>query len=300
MPTDSSSPTDSVHIFPDGRKVGYAIFGSPSLQRPLFYFHGFPGSRLEVAFAAEVASRLGVTLIGMDRPGFGLSAHYPERKIVDWPADVVAVADALGIKKFSVFGISGGCPYALACAALVPDRVQKVAVVSGLGMLESKEVLQHMNFFNRKMLSLAVAAPFAARMIVRRLTKSLHKRPEAMIAWLSTVSPRADKLILRKPEVREILKRSFREGLRGDGDGVAHELFLIARPWGFRPDEIKIPVYLWHGLADDYVPVEMGKHLAELIPGCTATFVPDQGHFMVVSFVEEIIRKLIDSVPSAS
>ncbi|MBN8548324.1 MAG: alpha/beta hydrolase [Deltaproteobacteria bacterium] len=276
----------------DSRRLGYALFGSPSLKDVVFYFHGFPGSRLEVGFAHEAALHAGITLIGLDRPGFGLSTDYPSRQILAWPSDVLEAADVLAIQKFSILGISGGTPYALACALKIPDRIRRVAVVSGLGSVEIPGALPQMNFFNRQMLHMAAKVPFAARLLVGRLTKALHKHPQAMIRWLMTVSPPSDKVILKRPDVRRILADNFREGLRGGGAGIAHELALIARPWGFSPKDISLPVLLWHGTADDYVPLCMGQYHSRVIPGCQSHFVEDGGHFMVISLIDEILAKL--------
>lgn len=277
----------------DGRFLGYAVFGDPSFREPIFYFHGFPGSRLEVGFAHAAALRAGVTLIGIDRPGFGISTHYPARRILDFPQDTLAVADVLKIETFSIFGISGGSPYALACAARIPRRLKRVGIISGLGSVEIPGALRAMNFFNRNMLTLAAKAPFAANLIVRRLTKALHRHPQAMVRWLMTVSPPADKAILRRPDVRALLGENFREALRGNASGIAHELALIARPWGFSVQDIAVPATVWHGTADDYVPLCMGEYHASMIPGCRAHFVPNQGHFMVISMIDEILADLV-------
>jgi pimeloyl-ACP methyl ester carboxylesterase len=276
----------------DGRRIGISVFGDASSKLALFYFHGFPGSRREVGFADEVARQRGLAIIGVDRPGFGLSPSYPGRTFADWPRDVAAVADALEIDRFAVFGISGGCPYALACAELLPERVLATAIISGLGPLDAPGALQAMHFFNRQMLTLASKAPFIASSIVRRLARSLHRHPGVMIRWLITVSPPADKAILRTPLVRNVLRESFREGLRGDPEAIAQELQLIGRPWNIDPRSIRSPVYLWHGRADDYVPLSMGEYLSRIIPGCRAVFPEGQGHFMVVSFMDEILETL--------
>ena len=100
---------------PDGRSLGYAAYGDPQ-GKPLFFFHGFPSSRLEAQFTEGVAGRLGARIIAIDRPGFGRSDFKKERRIRDWPDDVLALADALGIDRFAVLGVSGGGPYAAACA----------------------------------------------------------------------------------------------------------------------------------------------------------------------------------------
>src|SRR5262245_6028460 len=95
----------------DGRNLGFAQFGADSAP-PVFYFHGWPGSRLEAGFF-EIP---GVQMIGVDRPGYGLSDPHPKRKLADWPNDVAALADHLGFGKFAIVGMSGGGPYAAACA----------------------------------------------------------------------------------------------------------------------------------------------------------------------------------------
>src|SRR5688572_28104051 len=116
----------------DGRKVGIAEFGAPA-GRPVVYCHGFPASRLEARLAHEAAKEVGARLIALDRPGYGLSDFQPGRRIGDWPRDVVEAADALGVQRFAMLGVSGGAPYALACAALLPERITALGVVCGLG-----------------------------------------------------------------------------------------------------------------------------------------------------------------------
>lgn len=281
----------------NGRSVGYAVFGDSSFGEPIFYLHGFPGSRLEVGFADAAARKTGITLIGLDRPGFGVTSHYPRRALLDWPADMVEVADALNIGCFSILGISGGSPYALACAAAIPSRLKRVGIISGLGSVEIPGALREMNFFNRSMLTLAARAPAAAKVLVGRLARALHRHPRAMIRWLMTVSPPEDKKILRRPDVRSLLEKNFREGLRGDSAGITQELALIARPWGFDVRNISVPVILWHGQEDDYVPLCMGEYHAKTIPGCTAHFIPGQGHFMVISMIDEILAAVSAPLP---
>src|SRR5438552_17010722 len=106
----------------DGRRLGYAEYGDPA-GVAVFYFHGTPGSRLEGTIADEAAKRLRVRLIAIDRPGVGLSTFKPRRKLRDWPADVIALADALGIDRFAIVGLSGGGPHALAGARYIGTRL---------------------------------------------------------------------------------------------------------------------------------------------------------------------------------
>ena len=105
----------------DGRTLGYIDLGNKD-GKPLFHFHGFPGSRLEATILADRAIVKNIRVICIDRPGMGLSDFKENRTLLDWPDDVVELADALEIDKFAVEGISGGGPYAAACAYKIPDR----------------------------------------------------------------------------------------------------------------------------------------------------------------------------------
>ena len=119
-----------ISVMSDGRRLGYALYGDRA-GVPVFYFHGWPGSRLEAAALSDPAAKVGVHVIAVDRPGMGRSDHQTSRRLRDWPRDVAALADQLGIDRFRVVGFSGGGPYSLACAALLPHRVIAAGHVSG-------------------------------------------------------------------------------------------------------------------------------------------------------------------------
>lgn len=121
---------------PDGRWLGYAEHGDPT-GRPVLVFRGAPASRLSYWPDPAIAASLAVRLISPDRPGYGLSTFQPGRAMLDWPGDVTAFAAALGLERFAVLGVSGGAPYALACAYKIPQRLMGVAVVSGMGPLDN-------------------------------------------------------------------------------------------------------------------------------------------------------------------
>lgn len=108
-------------LLPDGRRLGYAEYGD-SGGSPVFFLHGQPGSRLGRHHDESIATGLGARIVAVDRPGYGLSDYQSGRRLVDWPADVVALAEALNLGRFAVASVSNGGPYALACAALVPER----------------------------------------------------------------------------------------------------------------------------------------------------------------------------------
>jgi len=122
----------------DGRKIAYSEYGDPG-GTPIFYFHGFPGSRLEAGHFNEVAASTHYRLIGIDRPGMGFSTLDKNGSLLSWAADVANLADFLGIKKFSIVGHSGGAPFVAACAYVIPARLNGVAIVSGMAPLDNPE-----------------------------------------------------------------------------------------------------------------------------------------------------------------
>ena len=134
----------------DGRQLAFAEYGDPDGQ-PIFYFHGLPGSRLEAGHLHEIAVANNFRLIGLDRPGMGLSSIEPKRSLLSWVADVEAFADSMGIDKFSIIGHSGGAPFVAACAYIMPQRLNGAAIVSGMAPFENPEAtaLRYQGFIKR-------------------------------------------------------------------------------------------------------------------------------------------------------
>ena len=130
---------DRIVRLADGRALAYAEWGAPD-GFPVFGFHGSPGSR-RTHLGEEAPRSADVRLILPDRPGFGLSDPQPGRALLDWPRDVAALADHLGVDRFAVYGFSGGGPYALACAWAMPERVTAAAVVGGEGPIRDVPVI---------------------------------------------------------------------------------------------------------------------------------------------------------------
>jgi pimeloyl-ACP methyl ester carboxylesterase len=286
VPSERESRTLSLR---DRRRLAYAEYGDPD-GTPGFYFHGHPGSRLEPRFADAAASSSGLRIVALDRPGYGLSDFRPRRRIIDWPADVAQVADALGLDRFSVLGSSGGGPYALACAHALPERVTRAGVISGVGPYDAPGATDGMRWQNRVGFRLGARFPPLARFVMSSMERQLRRRPERTLdAITAAMSPR-DAEIARRPEVREILAADIVEAFRQGSRGAALDVVLLGRAWGFGLDEIQAPVYLWQGEADVLVPPAMGRYLAARIPDCRATFFPDEGHLLFVDRMAEIVE----------
>lgn len=232
-------------------------------------------------------------MIGVDRPGYGLSGAQPGRRLLDWPADVVRLADFLDIETFRVLGVSGGGPFAAACAWRTPQRLKSVGIVAGLGPLHLRSALDAMCRFNRFGLALAADCPSLLRPILAAIRWLLRRRPDRALQFVVHRAGAPDAEFLHKPEMVAVMRDSFRESMRFGIQGAADDLHIYSRPWGFPLDAVSVRVFLWHGEKDRLVPAAMGRHLAASIPDCRARFFADEGHFsLVVRRMDAILASL--------
>jgi pimeloyl-ACP methyl ester carboxylesterase len=287
---------DRILALPDGRRLAYAEYGDPD-GVPLLAFHGTPGSRLMLALADRPARSLDVRVIAPDRPGFGRSDFQPRRTFADWPDDVCALADALEVGRFAVAGISGGGPYAAACAWKIPHRLISVGIVSGVGPLVGPQATPDLSRRHRLIFGLAARSPRLACHVMEALRLGWHRFPDRLFARLVAWSPPQDQAIITRPEVRACLIDGLIDAFCSGGRGVAHELALFGSPWGFPLAEIKLPVYLWHGQADALVPLAMGRRVAAAIPRCEAVFVPGAGHYWMFDHIDHLLRAIGRTAP---
>lgn len=277
----SVSPTNKILRLHDGRTLGYAEYGRAN-GKTLFYFHGHPGARVEARFLAEQAAQLGVRLIGIDRPGMGLSAFKANRRYLDWPDDVLELADSLGIDQFAVAGLSGGGPYALACAYKIPSRLTACGIISGVGHI------------NRFLAFLSQWMPWLMMPLIHRAFQNEEQAQKTLVKaaanWV-----KADRESLLVPGIKELMAASLVESLRQGTKGAAYEGTLFGRAWGFRLEEIKFPtIFFWHGELDKEIPVAAAREVAKKITQCKATYYPDEGHIsLIVNHAQEILKALI-------
>ena len=238
----------------DGRRLSFAEFGVAS-GKPVFHFHGYPGSRLEGKLVNEVAARCGVRLVAVDRPGMGLSDFRPKRTMLDWPDDVVELADFMKLGRFAVEGISGGGPYAIACAYKIPDRLTSVGVVSGV-------------------------CPFWDSGAAWERPQSVED-VEGFWREFSQVMPEPDRKLVLDAKIMGVLAEEVFEAFHQGSEGVELERKLYGKPWGFRLEDIssRVKVFLWHGKLDVNVPFSASQAVAHAIPNCKAVFYSGEGHY---------------------
>lgn len=266
---------------PDGRTLGYAVYGAPD-GRPVLYCTGGNSSRLEGRWFDARARERGVRLVVPDRPGFGLSDFQPGRTLRDWPDDVCAMADALAIDRFPLFGLSGGGAHAAAVLHDAPDRVPRAAIVSGLAPPEMPRRYAGMWLPVRVLFFLARWTPTLHALALRRMA-AFYADAESMRARMLRALPEPDRaLIEASPGVIDVFSDAAREAHRSSLEGDAWEWQLYVRPWDFSLESIEVPVQLWYGRVDRNAPVGMGRYLAGRIPGARLHEVDDGGHFSTI------------------
>lgn len=275
---------------PGGGKLGVAQYGRPD-GRPTFYFHGLPGSRLEASLADRIANDLGIRIVSIDRPGMGLSTFRPERKISDIAFDAERLADALGIGKFSVLGVSGGAPYALACGIRLPGRVTRIGLVCPAGPFAEKRYRSAMDWKLKLVPYLAVRTPDCFRKVLRMVSRIMMSDPERFLLRLAGRAGSPDREVILANT--SLFSANLREAFRGGEAGAVRDAELLFRQWGFQPSEATQPVFLWHGGRDRIIPQDVGIRLSEEIPNCHSIFPPEEGHFSLpLGRVGEILSTL--------
>jgi len=294
-----ASGTAQVLRLSDGRQLGYAEYGDRD-GAPLLFFHGTPGSRRVARCADQAARRRGIRLIAPDRPGFGLSDLQPGRTLGAWPADIVELADAVGLERFAVAGVSGGGAYAAACAWRIEDRLRHVGIISGMGPIDEPALAAVLSRRYRAGFALMRRLPAALRGALGLGRLGLRCAPGCVLAGLAASLPEVDRAIFARPEVRTLLRDDALEALRQGPRGAAQELLLFSRPWDFSLAEIRMPVRLWHGAADAQVPVAIARRVAAAIPDCRASFIPGAGHLWILDHVDEILAALEQDQPVES
>jgi pimeloyl-ACP methyl ester carboxylesterase len=282
----------------DGRELAVQEWGDPA-GRPVFYLHGTPGSRLERCVDSSALDRLGVRLITYDRPGYGESTPRPDRTVADAAGDTAAVADALAVRSFGVYGASGGGPHALACAALLGDRVDRVGCLAavapyGPGGLAGADWMAGMTPLNVDEFGAALAGRAALEAFLKQPVETIRADPGGLVELLLAELPAADAAVLGRPDVAAMFAESSAESVRVTADGWLDDDLAFTRPWGFDPADIDLPVLVWHGDLDVLVPVGHSELLAGDIPGATFDRDPDAGHLGAIDAHPKVLSWLLD------
>lgn len=276
------TPSQTQLQLPDNRSLDVFECG-PSDGKALVFHHGTPGSWSPFRALTAAADRLGLRFVAYSRPGYGDSTRVPGRSVADVAVDTSAVLDALGIARCLVAGWSGGGPHALACAALLPDRVDAALVIAGVAPYpaEGLEWTAGMGDENIVEFGLAMQGEAALRPYVEAQAESLRQvtAQDIVPALLSVLSP-VDQATLTT-ELGEDLAANFREAVRVGVDGWLDDDLAFVKPWEFSLPNIAAPILLWQGAQDRMVPFDHGKWLAARMPAAETRFLEDQGHLSI-------------------
>jgi pimeloyl-ACP methyl ester carboxylesterase len=293
---DVHGPGIKTAIAADGRRITFESWGDTQ-GRPVMLMHGMPGSRLGPHPRASQLYQQGIHLIAFDRPGYGGSSRLVGRRIADAAADAAAVAEELGIDRFAVVGRSGGGPHALAVAALLPKHTTRAAVLVGLAPFDAEGLdwFDGMTGANVREYTAASQSEEALSLRLAPQAASIRADPKRLFAHLDPDMPETDRQVVMNLAIRTMLTDNYAEALRESPAGWIDDAVALCTPWGFDPADIHVPVLLWHGEKDVFVPVSHTRWLADRIPGARSVVHPGASHFGALPILPEILSWLAEA-----
>lgn len=277
---------------PNRRHVAYDVTGAPD-GVPVFYQHGTGDSRLCRHPDDTMTAAAGVRLITADRPSVGRSSPFPGRSILDWVSDVVAIVDVLELESFVVAGHSGGAPHALAVAATIPDRVSSVGLAAPLAPFDESGTKQLIKDSDLTMIYRLNRMRWLAAVVARIESRYYRKHTAAFVSRCAKNWP-ADRGIFTDPVLRPMFEAQFAEAFAGGGIGALDDMWAFL-DWGFRPEDVRQPVQVFVGDADDILDPQMTTRLARRLPDCSVRTWSGAGHYGVYGRWREFLEALVGS-----
>lgn len=269
---------------PDGRALAVYEAGDPR-GRAVLALYGTPSGGLVYEPHGADAEKQGIRLVSWTRPGYGSSTPLPGRSVADVVPDTVAVADALGIDRFAVWGVSGGGPHALACAALLGDRVAAVASLAAVAPFDAEglDFLEGMGEDNLEEFAAVLEGRDALEPVLEAWADAFATATGADLReqWATLLSE-VDAEVATAG-LAEFIVGSTRAGLSSGVEGWVEDDLAFVAPWGFELHEIAVPVLVWQGEHDRFVPPSHGRWLAERVPGADVRLSQDDGHLTLMS-----------------
>jgi pimeloyl-ACP methyl ester carboxylesterase len=265
----------------DGRTLAYVERGSAG-GVPVIVSHGTPGSRFTRHPDPEMYERHGVHAVVYDRPGYGLSDPEPGRSVADAAADIEAIADELDFDRFVVVGGSGGAPHALACGALLGDRVIRVGALVTPAPSDATDF----DFFdglaelNVKEFGAALEGKEAIDAYLQPFVEGIRADPDGVLDEIASELPEVDRAIMANQKFRNVIKESFVEAIHQGVRGWADDDLAFAKPWGFELEDVQAEVRLWQGELDVLAPRSHGEYVAGRLPNASFELLEGGGHFL--------------------
>ncbi len=273
----------------DGRQLGFAEFGARN-GTPILLVHNLIGSRLQLPTGEENLIAQGSRLIVPDRPGVGLSSPQPHPSLRLWSNDIGELADHLGLNQFDMVGSSMGAIYGLALAHNQPNRIRRFAMVSCLPEIAGGKMTRNILPSTRRLFQLARYAPSLLKTILRFIVR---KGPDAYLDELVCDLPQLDQRLYEDPAFHRMMVSAVRETLRQGAASIFDDIKVMANPWGFSPESIRVPVHYWHGQDDTMAPHSMVQTFADRIPDCTQHLVEKESHWLLFRQWNAIVAELL-------
>jgi pimeloyl-ACP methyl ester carboxylesterase len=283
----------------DGRSLEVSVSG-PQQATPLMFHHGTPSERTQYRPFAEAAAARGLRLVYYSRPGYGGSSRHPGRAIADCAADTLAVVEQLGAGRFYTAGWSGGGPHALACAALLPDRVLACATIAGVGPFGAAglDFLEGMGRDNHEEFGAALAGLSKLQDYLEHQAQVLAGvTGEHVAAALGDLVSPVDVGVITG-DFAAYLATTFRQAVSHGIWGWFDDDLAFTRPWGFDLDDVGVPVVVWQGGQDRMVPFAHGQWLATHVPDARPRLLTEEGHLSIaVASFGKIVDDLLANPP---
>jgi pimeloyl-ACP methyl ester carboxylesterase len=278
---EASSDEDRTSLtlrLPDGRRLSYAEFGDPR-GLPVLAIHGTPGSRFMFGLTDRAARERGLRVIAPDRPGYGHSEYRRNTSLMRSAEDFISLADALGLERLAVIGVSGGGPHAIATVSAIPNRVALLALVSPVGPVAECRKQVRMSRMHRLIFTRMGRSPQACATFFWSLRGMVRLAPGVAYRALQQRVTRSDQGVLGRPEVKANLQAAIREGLKPGIRGALQDLRLFCSPWGLALPEVDVPTVMWQGSDDTIVPANAAYYLARQLPNCRLDVIQEAGHY---------------------
>jgi len=287
---------------PDGRALE-AVEEGDQHGTLLIFHHGSPGAAVPYEPFDRAAAERGIRLVTMSRAGFGGSSRQPGRSVSDAAADAAALADHLGARGFLTAGWSGGGPHALACAALLPDRVGAAATIAGVAPYDAEDLDWTAGMGEDNQVEYPTAARDPAELLrwMRPHVEDLRVvQPEEIVADLRSIISEVDEGALDGP-LGALLAESFHRAFVEGPWGWYDDDLAFVRSWGFDVGAIRVPVSIWQGRHDLMVPFSHGEWLVAHVPTARSRLRPEHGHLsLAVGSTGEIFDDLLETAEIAS
>jgi pimeloyl-ACP methyl ester carboxylesterase len=279
----------------DGRTLEVQIAG-PEQGTVLLFHHGTPGAGVPSADMVAAVTERNLRYVSASRPGYAASTPRPGRSVADVADDAVAVLDHLGANRCYTMGWSGGGPHAMACAALLPDRVIAAATIGSVAPygLPGLDFLAGMGRENIEEFGAALAgSPELTRALESQLPEFSRVTGDQIADALGDLLPPVDRAALTG-DLADALAADTRHSLEQGIAGWHDDDLAFTRPWGFELPSIGVPLSIWQGGQDRMVPFAHGAWLAQQVPGVRAHLLPEHGHLsLAVSSIGTILDELI-------